>query len=103
MGCYFVGGKTALMALSNLFEFRTSSPVRSCHACSVNLRKSLLLRAGLATLEVPGDIYREAALGIYRGCSVELDEDDNVLRGLALAIDGRPAVAGLAPIGDRRG
>lgn len=57
----------------------------------------------VATLDVPDDIFLEAALGIFRGCSVELDEDDNVLMGLALVIDKKPAVAGLAPICNRQG
>lgn len=56
----------------------------------------------VATLDVPDDVAMEVSLGMYTGCSVELTED-NELYGLALAIQGRPAVAGLAPIGDRSG
>ena len=56
----------------------------------------------VATLDVPDDVAKEISLGLYTGCSVELT-DDNVLLALALVISKRPAVAGLAPIGDRRG
>ncbi len=52
----------------------------------------------VATLDVPDDIAKEVALGVFRGCSVELAEHDNRLVGLALGIDKKPAVVGLAPI-----
>lgn len=55
-----------------------------------------------ATLEVPADVAKEVSIGLYPAASVELAEHNNRLVGLALLVDHRSAVVGLAPIGKIR-